>query len=235
MSAGRVAATQWWASSASVVASSSSLLCFEGFGDALVGALAAGGAELVVEAVLGEGVGEPVAPRGVALGEERGGDAGVEVVEELVLVGVGEQGEEVDVELAADHRRQGQHPQRLVAESLDASADDVADAARQAELVELAGEDPSAVVVEHDPARLAEVAEQLAGEERVPVGLAAKRVGEADAVVVEVVARRRGQQVHDVGVVETVQGEAGDVGFAVQIGEQLGERRRRVRGRCRDR
>jgi folate-binding protein YgfZ len=52
------------------------------------------------------------------------------------------------------------------------------------------------------------VAEELGGEERVSVGLAAKGMGEADAVVVEVVARRCGQQGQDVGVVQTVQGQA---------------------------
>ncbi len=219
-----MAATQWWASSASDAASSVVGLGFEGFGDALVGALAAGGAELVVEAVLDQPVGEPIPVRGAALDEHRGVDRRVEEVQQRVHADVGEAGEEVDVELAADHRGEAQDAQGFVAEAFDASADDVADTGREAELFELAGEGPAAVVALDDPAGLAEVAEQLGGEERVPVGLAPHRVGEADPVVVEVVTRRGGEQLDELVVFEAAERDAGDVGFAVHVGQQLRER-----------
>ena len=126
-------------------------------------------------------------------------DRRVHEIQQRVLVDVGQPGEQADVELAADHRRQTQHAQRFVAEAFDAPADDVADAARQAELVEVTGDGPAAVVAEHDPARLAEMAQHLGGEERVAVGLAPQRVREPDAGVVEVVTGRRRQQLDQLG------------------------------------
>ena len=116
------------------------------------------------------------------------------------------------------------HAQRLVAEACDSSADDIAHAARQSDLFEFPGDDPAAVLAEHDPTALAEVAEQLAGEERVPVGLSPHRVRESDAVVVEVVTSRGREQLDDIGVFEALQADSRDVGFAVQIGEQKIER-----------
>ena len=87
---------------------------------------------------------------------------------------------------AAKHK----HAQRFVAEAFDAPSDHVAHTGRKADLVEVVGDGPAAVVAEHDPARLAEMSDHLAGEERVPVGLAPQRVREPDTVVVEVVTGR---------------------------------------------
>ena len=135
---------------------------FESFGDALVGTSTAVRAELVVEAVLDQPVGEPIPVGGAALDQHRGADRGVEEVQEWVFADIGESGEEVEVELAADHRGEAQDAEGFVAEAFDAPADDVADTGREAELFELAGEGPAAVGAEDDPTRLAEVAEQLA-------------------------------------------------------------------------
>ena len=124
-------------------------------------------------------------------------------------------GEQADVELAADHRGQAQHPQGLVAETLDAAAAHVADAARQAQLVELASECPASVVAEHDPARLAKMAQELCSEERIPIGLAAQRVREPDPVIVELVTGCRRDQVDQLIVFEAGKRDPGEIGIAI--------------------
>ena len=61
--------------------------------------------------VLDEGVGEVVAARGVGqLAHQGDGRRGVEDVEQLVLGGLRGPGQHVEVEVAADDRRQRQHP-----------------------------------------------------------------------------------------------------------------------------
>jgi hypothetical protein len=73
-----------------------------------VGTLTAGGAELVVETVLDERVREPVPLRTGAFDEYCGAYCGVHDVQQRILIDVGQLGEQAEVELAADHRRQAQ-------------------------------------------------------------------------------------------------------------------------------
>ena len=145
---------------------------------------------------------EPVPVGGTALDEYRGAHRRVHEIEQRVFVDVGQRREQADVELAADDRRETQDAQRFVTEPLDPSSHDVADAGRQAELVEIVGDGPAAVVAEHDPARLPEMAQELGGEERIAVGLAAQRVREPDTGVVELVTGGRRHQLDQLVVFE---------------------------------
>ncbi len=199
-------------------------LQFEYLGDALMGALAAGRTQLVVEAVLHERVGESVAAHVGALHEHRRDHGRVHEVEQRILTDLGQPGEHTDVELATDDCRQAQHPEGFVTETLDAPADDVADARRQAEVLELTGDGPATVVTQHDVAVLAEVAKDLTGEERVAVGLPAQGMREPDPGVIELVAGRGRDQLDQLVVFQTAELHPGDVRFAVQIREQLRQR-----------
>ncbi len=162
---------------------------------------------------------EPVSAGDTALDEERGGDSRIHQVEQRIFVDIRQLREEVDVEFAADHRSERQDAQRLIAEARDPSTDDIAHAARQSDLFEFPRDGPAAVLVNDDPSALAEMAEQLAGEERVAVRLASQRVREPDPIVVKVVTSCGREQLDEVGVLQPFEREAGDVGFPMQVGQ----------------
>ena len=134
---------------------------------------------------------KPVPVRGGTLDEHRRAHGGVHEVQQRILVDVGQAGEQADVELAADHCRQREDAQRFGAEAFHAPPHHVADARRKADVIEIVGDGPAAVVAEHDPTRLAEMSYHLAGEERVPVGLSPQGVRQPDTRVVEVMTRPR--------------------------------------------
>ena len=199
-------------------------LGFESLGDALMGALAAGQAELVVETVLDKRMREPIPVRRFTFGEHRGSHRSVQEVQQRVLVDVDQPCQHADVELAADHRRQTQDALRFVAEAFHAPSDHVVHAARQSKVVEVAGYGPAAVVAEHDPPRLAEMSYHLAGEEGVAVGLATQRVSQTHTRVVEVMTGRSRDQFDQLVVLQSDKRDPGDVRLAMQIREQPVER-----------
>ena len=144
--------------------------------------------QFVVERVLDQGMREPV-PRAVgALNQYCRGDRVVHEIQQRILVDVGQASEQADVELAADDCRQREDTQRFGAEAFHAPPHHVADAGGKADVIETVGDGPAAVVTEHDPARLGEVSNHLAREERVPVGLSPQRVRQPDTGVVKVIA-----------------------------------------------
>ena len=81
---------------------------FENLGDAQVGALAPRRAELAVEGVLDQCMGEAVALGPVRLLQERGGGGRLDDVEHVIGVGSRHCAEHVEVEGASDDRRRGQ-------------------------------------------------------------------------------------------------------------------------------
>ena len=198
---------------------------FERLCDALVEALATGDAEVLVEGVLDEGVLEPEAAGELAdLGDERGVGGGLEEVEQGVLVVVGDGVEDAEVELAADHRGEGQHPADVVAEPIHPADHDVADAARERGVVEVDGEYVAAGVVERDGTVLVEVTEELAGEERVAVGLLVERAGKRESVGLHLVTGRALHQREELLVAQPAQRGAVDPGLTAEVGEERGER-----------
>ena len=73
-------------------------------------------------------------------------------------------------------------------------------------------------------AGLGQVPDHLDQEERIATGLAAEGMGERHTFVLHVVARRRGQQVDDLGVRQSRQVEAVDRRLAAQFGQRPGQR-----------
>ena len=181
--------------------------------------------ELVAQRVVDQGVHEGEAPGPAwGLGHERGRRGSLEHVEGRVLVDGGDAGEHVDVELAPDDGRGAQQTLGVGAEPGDAPADDLVDALRQLERGQARRRRPAPRAVALDRARLGEVPDHLAEEERVAAGLAVELVGERGAAVVERVAGRGLEQGLGLLRAQAREREALDAGLAPQVGEQLGQR-----------
>ena len=154
----------------------------ERLGDLAVRPGLAGRPEVVVEGVLDQGVGEGVVA-GVSV-SSRTNVAAVAASRMSSTSSSGRHGgpsEHVEVEVAADHRGERQHPLGVAAEPPDTGADHGADAGRQApspRVVAVATHRPVTASWLIAPG-LGEMAEDLADEERVAVGLAMQRPGEA--------------------------------------------------------
>ena len=87
----------------------------------------------------------------------------------------GAPGEHIEVEVATDHRGDGEHPLGVGAQPPDPRADHLADAVGQRHLLERSSATHRPVVVLGDRPGLGEVPQHLAHEERVAVGLAVHR------------------------------------------------------------
>src|SRR5437763_16902837 len=85
--------------------------------------------------------------------------------------------EPVAVEVVADHRRGCERGARVASETLDAPADDLAHALRQAKPCQLARQPPAASLPLHDQARLAQAPTHLAHEQRMPRRLTSHQTG----------------------------------------------------------
>ena len=105
---------------------------FQGLGHLPVGPGPPRGAQVLVEGVLDEGVGEVVAPGGVGQLPHQGDRRRrVEDVEQLVLGDARRPGQQVEVEVAADDRGDRQHPFGVRPESHHPAADHLAHAVGQ--------------------------------------------------------------------------------------------------------
>ena len=140
------------------------------------------------------------------------------------LVELGDPGEHVGVEVAADDRGQRQRTVCRRAQARDPPADHLADADRQARRPQVRARDPAAVLVLVDGPRLGQVPEHLTDEERVAVGLGQQRVAQRDALLGHLVAGRRLEQGEELVVAEAAQREPLDARLPVQRRERLGER-----------
>ena len=90
----------------------------------------------------------------------------------MIFAVVGDPGEEVELEVATDDGSRAQDLFGVLTEPGDAATDDLPDAGRQPVFVaEVDRRDPAAIVALRDRAGLGEVPQDLAREERVPVGL----------------------------------------------------------------
>ena len=180
-----------------------------------------GGPEAGAQGLLGEGVGEGVTAR-FDLADDGGLGRAVEQVEQAVLVLAGDGRQEVEVELAAHHGGHGQDGAGALRQARHTLADDLPDRLGEPLVGQVTTDPPVAVLLVHGP-RVQQVAQQLAEEVRVAVGLTTYVVGQGHARPVELVAGRPLHVGHDVPVVETRQGEALHAGQAVQLGEDVGQ------------
>ena len=186
-----------------------------------------GAAEILVQGVLDEGVGEAVAASGVAkFPHQRRGRSGVEDVEQFVFRCLGGTGEHIEIEVPANHRGQRQHPPGVVPESPDPCTNHHPDAVGQGHLFEGVRSDPPTSGVLVDRPRFREVAKQLGHEERVAVGLAMHRIGETHRRVIEGVPGGGLHERHDAGVVEPLQLDARDAVLSMQRRDRFEQRRR---------
>src|SRR5947209_11649566 len=161
------------------------------------------GSEPFVERVVDERVSERKAPRDAArLVQHRRRGRRLEQLEQVVLVLAGHGREQVELELRVDHRGRREHLPGNGAEARDALPEYLADALRKAALRQAGADAPVASRVDVDRSRLAQVAEQLAGVERVAVGLLEELVGERDRGGVESAAGGALEQLDDVAAIE---------------------------------
>ena len=135
----------------------------------------------------------------------------------VVVGGLGGPRQQIEVEVATDHRRDRKDPLGVLSESPDPHADHLAHAVGQRDPFERC---PAAT---HRPFASwtmapvsVRVAQDLADEERVAVGLAIHGVGETDRGVVERVTGGRLHQGDDTGVIEPGQLDARDAVLAMQ-------------------
>jgi hypothetical protein len=138
---------------------------------------------------------------------------------ERVLGRARHRGEDIDIELAPDHRGATEQLRRLVTEPGDAPADDLDDVRRQVEAFERARPVQAAT-------GLVEVAYGLGQEERVALGPVVQLARGARAGAVDRLAGRRLQQEVDLALGEPVQGDALDPWPPLEGFEQLLERAR---------
>ena len=146
----------------------------------------AGGTQVFVQGVLDEGVGEGVAPGGVGqLAHQGHGGRGVEDVEQLVLGGLGRPGQEIEIEVPTDDRRQRQHPPGVLAQSHHPGPDHLAHAVGQGHRVQGVLRRPPSRRRPDRWRRSRQMAQHLAHEEGVAVGLSIDGVGETHAGIVK--------------------------------------------------
>ena len=177
-------------------------------------------AQVLVEGVLSEGVGETEVLNGsLDLDEKPCPDAGVDDVEQCILVAVNHSSEDLDVEVAPDHRRLGEHPAHLLTEAVHPLSHHLADALGQALLVEVLAGDPTAGLVLVDEAGLAQVAEQFGGEEGISLGLLADRMTEVHTALVHLVPRKDLHHLDDLEVLESDEVDAHGARLAPQAGQ----------------
>ena len=136
---------------------------------------------------------------------ERGGGGGIECIEGGVVTDVRHRGQQVEVELATDHRRQGEDSLHLLAEVGDPSAHHVARGHRQPDGAQIRPRRPPTGRVAADGAGLRQVSERLGGEERVTVGLGEEHVAQEPPVVVELVSHGHFEQLHQLVPTQAVE------------------------------
>ena len=128
-----------------------------------------------------------------------------------------------EVELATDHRRDAKQLVGLRAEPTQASSDDLADALRQPDHVRGHRRRPPTVLLVQD-AGLGEVAEHLADEERVALGLLSNDACEVTAAAPCLLPRGPLEEVDDVFGGEAVERDALDALDPAEVGEHLSQR-----------
>ena len=184
----------------------------------------AGRPHVFVEGVLDQRVGKPIATgRPGQLADEVGRLSVVEEIEQGVLVGSGDFGQEIDVEVPPDDRRCREDFGGPIPQPSHPGAHHLADAVGQGELTESLAGDPMPGGILHDGTRLGEVAQHLGDEERVAVGLPVDRMGELHARLVQDVASGDFQEGHDVAVIESLQVEPRHSHLPVESCQGLGQ------------
>src|SRR5450432_4182334 len=120
-----------------------------------MGAGPAGRAEILIERVLRQRMREtPTAGNIRDLAYQRGCRGGVEEIEQIVGAELGDRVEELEVEVATDHRGDGEHLVRAFAESRDTGADYLSHAVGEQHLRQVSRRRPAPGVVLCDSASL---------------------------------------------------------------------------------
>ena len=173
----------------------------ERLGDRPVQAAPPGSAQIVVEGLLDQAVSEAVAA-GTHLSDQCRTLRRIEQVEQFVLPDREDLGEDLEVEVATDHRRRREEPDPRLADATDSGGDHLPDALGERDVAMLVDR-PAAGGAAGQRARLGQVPEDLGDEERVPVGLVQQGVGESDLAAFELAPDHRLHEGVDPHVVET--------------------------------
>ena len=184
--------------------------------------------QVLVEGVLDQSMGEGVTVGSVrCLAHERHLRGFLQQVDDPALVESRSRGEKPEVELASDDGGQAEHPSGFGAQAGHAGRDHLLDARRQ-EHLRRAGP-PRSRLVPVDRTAVLEVAQHLAHEEGVPVGLLVDGVSQRQAALREIVTGRRLQEADHLVVLETPQGDAIDPGLPAQRAQRLDHEGRELR------
>ncbi len=181
-----------------------------------------GGTHLLQQGRADEGVDEAVATRSGLL-DEAGVDGDVQGLEHVVLVAVDQVDQHGEVDVPADDRRPAEHVVDLVGQAGHPAADHLPYPLGDGHVLQVHGRLPHAVALD-DGAGLRQVAQDLAHEEGVALGLGVHGRGEGPLGVVQFLARRGGDERLDLLGGEPGQREALDPGRPAQVGEQLAQR-----------
>ena len=177
---------------------------------------AAGCAEVFVEGVVDERVGEREAPGDACrLDQGRGGDRLLEQLQQLGVRSLHYAEKEIDVEVAPDHGRDRERLMCTLPEPVDPPAEHLVHALRKAELGEPAVDGPPPAVSLIERAGLDQVAQELARVEGVSVGLRIELLGQSKAGLVELVPGCALHDPDDVGFLEPLERDPLDPLFAV--------------------
>ncbi len=161
-------------------------LLLERLRDPLVQQRATGTPEILIQAVLDERMGEREAPRALgALPQQRRRNRLVQQVEQARLGQLEDRVQQLEVEIATDHRGGAERHAGVCAQTVDAPAGHLAHALGQTQLGQVADQAPAPVLLLHDRPGLGQVTKQLDREERVARGLTGYLRGERAPVLVE--------------------------------------------------
>ena len=145
----------------------------------------------------------------------------VQGVKQAVLWGITQRGQQLDVEVAAEHGRHRQHLVGLGRQASETPPDHVAHPLGHCH-GGVAGDHPVVVLAAHHPG-LDQVAEHLPDEERIALGLGMQALRQAPGVIVEFLARRLGHQLGHLGHRQTGHGELLDARQAPHISHHPGQ------------
>ena len=114
--------------------------------------------------------------------QHRSGYGALQLVEQRGLVNSADDRQQLEVELAADHRCRPQRLERVLAEALDAALDHLAHALGQRDTGRAVDAPAPGGLVEDERTRLRQAPEDLAHEKRVAIGLGRNLGCQLDAV-----------------------------------------------------
>ena len=162
--------------------------------------------------------GESIGPRAQDQGR---GFGHVQHIDQRLLILVGDGGQQAELEVSTDDRRQREDLECVVAQGGDASPDDLAHARGESDLGHRNHDRPVAVHRFGQRTGLDQVAQHLADEEGISRGLVSQGLCEDPSLLAEVVARDQCQQFGELRAGDAGEREALDAWLAPKSGDEI--------------